>query len=928
MMNLSVIIPVHNAERELRECLLALQQSTRPPHEILVVDDASADDSALVAQELGACVIQLEGDPHGPALARNCGAQNASGNVLVFLDADVCVHADTLQRIEEHFVQEPDVAALFGSYDDSPPAPNLISGYYNLRHHWTHQHAAREAWTFWSGCGAVRREVFLELGGFDTSYERPSVEDIAFGRALRRNGYRVRLCPDVQATHLKQWTLRSWLRTDIWSRAVPWTQMLLAEADAVPNDLNLDWKSRLSAVAAWLAVLFFAAGFGNPLLWAAVPLAFGALIVCNWPLLVFFAQRRGVWFAVGAGSCHALYYLYSSAIFALFTLGAKLRLDDGRWRRAALPLLLLAAVFKGLAWSLIVPAWQAPDEPQHFLYAHEIARQRSIHIAPDEWVPADAWRLAEFASFWRAASGRPLDLANTARVSRALQSIDGPAVRQQRVPDKKRLITVKAFVRYHPPSYYSTVATVMKPLQNASVRWRLLAGRWLSVGFGLLTVGLAVAIGREIWPQHEAWALLLGALVAFQPMNAFTQAYVTNDAPLIALFSAVLFLGLLILRRGMSTQLGLVLGLTVAMGLLVKMSFLCVVPLLGGLMMWRIWRERRVLRRRGTRSGFRRHAVTGWLLVWTIPALLSSWWYVDTLGGGSRSFLRSSFVTPKPAAKVGTSAAAKPKPSTSYDPAGLGWEGSLRKRLSSLPVVREVVTYTRVLVSYWGNFGWVTVRVPTVVWVVLALMTVSATAGTMWNLMQRKPGRGQHRELKCSGNHCGMRTRQQRRALWWLGAGSLALIAFYVFVDWQTRISTGGPFGIRGGYYLPAIAGQMAWLMLGIAWSNANRLRAALLLTCGMVMLNFYCLFEVVGHRYYGEVSLLQIPVRAAILQPVSSIVLSLLCLSAIVASVALVLALLSVVMSVQRVTAPRRLSSTRCESSSKLPKGEVIHGT
>ena len=56
---------------------------------------------------------------------------------------------------------------MFGSYDDTPEAPDFISQYRNLLHHYTHQRAKREAKTFWTGCGAVRKEVFSELKGFD-----------------------------------------------------------------------------------------------------------------------------------------------------------------------------------------------------------------------------------------------------------------------------------------------------------------------------------------------------------------------------------------------------------------------------------------------------------------------------------------------------------------------------------------------------------------------------------------------------------------------------------------------------------------------------------------------------------------------------------------------------------------------------------------
>ena len=62
------------------------------------MDDASTDDSASVARGFGVQQILLP-QREGPAVARNTGARQASGDVILFLDADVCVHPDTVVRI-------------------------------------------------------------------------------------------------------------------------------------------------------------------------------------------------------------------------------------------------------------------------------------------------------------------------------------------------------------------------------------------------------------------------------------------------------------------------------------------------------------------------------------------------------------------------------------------------------------------------------------------------------------------------------------------------------------------------------------------------------------------------------------------------------------------------------------------------------------
>lgn len=315
-MRLSVIIPVHNGGEAFCRCLKALMRSERPADEVIVVDDGSDDGSAAVGWRFGAAVLSLAGGRFGPATARNRGAREASGDVLVFLDADVVVHADTLGRIEAFLEAHPEVSALFGSYDDSPVARTLVSYYKNLMHHYVHQQGRVEASTFWAGCGAVRREAFLALGGFDESYRRPSVEDIELGGRLRRAGHAIRLCRDVQVSHHKKWTLPSLLRSDILDRAVPWTRLVVSSS-YLPNDLNLDLGNRVSAVAAWWGLLCLIGGFWAPWLWTGLLPSLTLLAGVNRGLYRFFLRRGGWGFALGAAGLHVLYLLYSSLVFAV-----------------------------------------------------------------------------------------------------------------------------------------------------------------------------------------------------------------------------------------------------------------------------------------------------------------------------------------------------------------------------------------------------------------------------------------------------------------------------------------------------------------------------------------------------------------------------------------------------------------------------------
>ena len=315
-LTISVILPVWNGGAMFQRCLAALAESTARPHELIVVDDGSTDDSRRWAKAAGACVLTAERPGSGPALARNHAARHATGDLLFFVDADVQIRPDTLAHIQRAFAEDPGLAALFGSYDDAPGDPGFLSQYKNLQHHYVHQRASVEATTFWSGCGAIRRELFGQFGGFSSRYALPSIEDIELGSALTQAGHRIRLDKSLQVKHLKHWTLPSLLHSDIITRAIPWTRLIL-RAGQMPNDLNLQTSSRVSVVMVYLGLLCMLIGFVQPWAWLGTVAAAIALLTLNRDVYQFFLEKRGPLFTLGAVVMHWLYYFYSGAAFGV-----------------------------------------------------------------------------------------------------------------------------------------------------------------------------------------------------------------------------------------------------------------------------------------------------------------------------------------------------------------------------------------------------------------------------------------------------------------------------------------------------------------------------------------------------------------------------------------------------------------------------------
>lgn len=313
--SVSVVVPAHQAGRTLLHCFSSLAALVPSPVEIILVSDGEDAAIAALAAKFGATLVGIP-TPGGPAHARNRGAACARGDLLFFIDSDVTVRPDAIERVRSIFLRDSQLAAVFGSYDDQPARRNFLSQYRNLFHHYVHQTSREEASTFWGACGAIRREIFVDVGGFDERYRRPSIEDVELGGRLKKGGYKILLCKTLQCKHLKCWSMGSLLKSDFFDRALPWTNLILQNRTLV-NDLNLKWSYRLSIALVWASLFLLITAFRQPqFLWIAAAFL-AAFSVLNYPLYRFFYTKRGFWFMIRAVPWHVVYYLSCGLAFAI-----------------------------------------------------------------------------------------------------------------------------------------------------------------------------------------------------------------------------------------------------------------------------------------------------------------------------------------------------------------------------------------------------------------------------------------------------------------------------------------------------------------------------------------------------------------------------------------------------------------------------------
>jgi GT2 family glycosyltransferase len=313
----TVIIPFH---RNLAHLALSLPAARRsmPDAEIIVAADGARDDCREIAAANNARVVEVPG-PSGPACARNRAAWAATGDVLMFVDADVVVAPDALPGMLSFLANQPNVAGVFGAYDEDPPEPNFMSQYRNLAHSYVHQTGSRVAETFWAGLGAVRASAFRAVGGFDERFRRPSVEDIELGYRLSRAGFRLRLEPKFRGRHYKRWTLPGSVAIDIAARGIPWAQ-LLRKFHTMSNDLNTRIELRLSVVLAYLFVASLVAMIWTRWGGLGALVSLAVLVVLNYDYYLWFARKRGLWFAVRVIPAHVLHHLCNGLSFVIGSL--------------------------------------------------------------------------------------------------------------------------------------------------------------------------------------------------------------------------------------------------------------------------------------------------------------------------------------------------------------------------------------------------------------------------------------------------------------------------------------------------------------------------------------------------------------------------------------------------------------------------------
>lgn len=214
MVFLSIVIPAYNCQKTILPLLSSLTSSRKVKFaeiEIVVVDDRSTDESGKVVKDYlvrkgrkfkSVKIVSLRKN-QGPAHARNVGVRYANGKVILFLDADVILHSNTLYEVIRSFKNDPDLYALTGVWDKKQKSRKFFPQFKALRDwsYWINERDPKNYYYLFSTrIAAINRELFLRLGGFDETYKAALVEDIELTYRIARR-YAVVFNPKVIVHH-------------------------------------------------------------------------------------------------------------------------------------------------------------------------------------------------------------------------------------------------------------------------------------------------------------------------------------------------------------------------------------------------------------------------------------------------------------------------------------------------------------------------------------------------------------------------------------------------------------------------------------------------------------------------------------------------------------------------------------------------------
>lgn len=328
---ISIVIPCHNAARELKLCLEALFRNDLTNVEIVVVDDGSSESTAQVVEECAQAgpgnsairYLALE-RKSGPAVARNKGAQQARHPFVLFLDADIVVTRQSIELIRESlelYSHRSDIAGVLGSYSEVIPWDDFLTNFKNLAICFLYKSTDTLSPFLHTPIFCIRREILDSVGGFDPRLR--TAEDFFLGILLGTQGFYFVIDRALEGVHLKRYSLATILRED-WRRIHDLAAIKLSRSQR-RFALRAHRPHRLlSLVLPGPILLGLILTPSYPVCGNVALLLLAVFCLCNLPFLLYARKQRGLGFALKAAG-----FLFFEMVWAEIALASSLVVSIG-----------------------------------------------------------------------------------------------------------------------------------------------------------------------------------------------------------------------------------------------------------------------------------------------------------------------------------------------------------------------------------------------------------------------------------------------------------------------------------------------------------------------------------------------------------------------------------------------------------------------